>query len=114
MARIKHGIVFYTVEKNGCLNGVYANEVGNGEISNEIARKCKKTRTPPIVGEYDSAYFEVGNTDIVHTVKLHIDRKENKKNVFDFRWMQGDVQKFTGIGYKIDANKIAVHYWEGK
>lgn len=37
MAKVK-GIVVYSIESNGCLNGVYSNTGLTGEVYNEIAR----------------------------------------------------------------------------
>lgn len=115
MANLKEGIILYQIEKNGCLNGSYTNEMQDGIIYNEIARhKTAKnikicSEELPLEGEYDSLYFDDGNER--GELCLEIKLLPKKKGTYKFVWTddQGK-QYFEGIGYKMNEHQLVVHY----
>lgn len=115
MAKVHRGIVLYSIEKDGCLNGVYANEQppDAGIIFNEMARKIQKTVTKgkdPIEGVYECSYFETDSAR--RDVQLKIDGRSPAANVFDVLWIDPvtSLPIFEGVGYKMNERQFAVHY----
>lgn len=104
----------YQDDLDGSLTGVYANEQGNfaGRIFNEIARK--QVANPGLIGIYDCTYFEPGvsRRNVARRAILTINQTPHGPNVFEFIWSSGrrGRQLFHGIGYRMNANQIAVHY----
>lgn len=111
---VHRGIVLYEEGLDGSLTGVYANEHGPfaGRIFNEIARK--RGNTAGLVGTYDCAYFEPGTArrNALRRAVLTISQPTTGQNVYEFVWSsgRGGRQLFKGIGYRMNAQQIAVHY----
>jgi hypothetical protein len=107
---VEKGIILYSIELDGCLNGVYTNEDADGEIFNEVAIKKKndEVNEDHLVGSYDCFYFENGNAGT--TAILNV--KKTAINMYDFKWTATSPQgaSFTGIGYKMNEKQIAVRY----
>ncbi|MBN8697690.1 MAG: hypothetical protein J0L87_14255 [Bacteroidetes bacterium] len=104
------GIVLYTIEQDGCLNGIYTNESCDGEIFNEIARKDNPSEGKDIIGSYNCFYFENKNNRV--NAKLTISLRKSKKRTYDFSWNVDNKILFKGIGYKTSDKQIVVHYWD--
>lgn len=107
---IKEGIAIYTIELNGCLNGVYTNEHNNtnGVIYNEVNR-IKTTKTlgkDGVSGIYDCFYFDLKNFRV--EAELQIDFINN---IYYFTWRDlfGKIL-FKGVGYKMNDRQVVVHY----
>lgn len=106
----RFGVCLYTIELDGCLNGLFTNEGARGKVFNEICRK--RPEDPPretLLGTYDSVYFdEEGNT---YPFELAITTFQNIPNVFQFDW-RNDTNNvvFSGIGYLISARQVVVRY----
>ena len=105
---VTKGMCLYSIEKNGCLNGVFVNE--NGKISNEILKLTEQQGEDKICGKYIASWVENGS--IVNDKNVTIEKENNvtieKKTdgSYEFKW--GEV--FTGFGYKMNDRQIAVHY----
>lgn len=114
MANKVDGMILYSIELNGCLNGVYTNEHAQGFIYNEIARKKKYIREEEgiIDGEYDCFHFE-GSNSLRNNTELIITKISNSEG-FDFIWFvkNSTIPKFKGIGYRMNEKQLAVHYCE--
>jgi hypothetical protein len=113
---MKIGIALYNIELHGCLNGVFTNDGGYGEISNEVAKLKQGTEAgeDKISGEYDCFYFDEKNTPEYGTLTIVANNKHKIKTdiyEFDFTWKdtKGNID-FKGIGYKMNEKQIAVHY----
>ena len=107
------GIVLYTIESDGCLNGVYTNDDLHGEIFNEIARLKYNDRVTPdeISGDYDCVYFDIGNTQ--KSCELIVDLIHLDSEFLEYRFVWNDSngrREFEGIGYRMNDKQIAVHY----
>jgi len=107
---INNGIILYTIERDGCLNGVFTHEGLNGKIFNEIARKTDGIES--IDGEYANAYFETQGQIVPKDATLQI--TEKPKGIFRFSWIKGGTEIFYGDGYKMNDRQMAVSYHEGK
>lgn len=106
MDEVEEGIVLYSIELDGSLNGVYTNE-HTDEIFNEIARK-NDGNPNQITGSYDCFYFEENNSRT--NARLII---TNEGRTFAFTWFgmgNNNQPIFTGIGYQMNQRQIAVHY----
>ena len=114
----KLGIVVYTIEKDGCMNGVYTNETNNGNVCNEIA--IKKTKPlhsinwypNDLPGEYDVAFFERTATGIKEfSMDLIIAPPVN--GMHEVKWTEkGNPAniKFSGSGYVMNGWQFVVRY----
>lgn len=108
---IEKGLILYTIEKDGGLNGIYTNEAGKapGEIFGEIAKKRKSDNpSPGIQGIYDSVYFEHGNPN-AEQCELEI----NCNSVpFTLSWKKHSSRKviWQGYGYQMRQDLLVVHY----
>lgn len=114
VAKIKHGIALYNIEKDGCLNGVYTNEdpLVNGKIFNEIIRRqINSDNSNGVVGVYDCFYFDLENERV--DAMLTISPFGNLENTYSFEWVKvGETTPvFVGIGYQMNPRQIAVHYY---
>lgn len=107
------GLILYTIELDGCLNGVYTNNKADGLVSNEIAKR-KDTYTitdeDAISGNYDSVYI-ISSNSISH-VNLRIGIENGTKRTYLFDWIENGKSIFNGRGYKINDRQIIVHYWK--
>ncbi|MCC6370363.1 MAG: hypothetical protein IT236_05090 [Bacteroidia bacterium] len=125
----KNGICLYTIERDGCLNGVYTNEqaslglrnedlvnhvdlINEGIIYNEIARirEYYNTDHPQrISGLYDCFHFDLDN-ERVNTI-LEI---SNVGRLYTFTWwnLPRTTRIFIGKGFIMNASQICVHYWD--
>jgi len=110
---IQKGMILYTIEKDGCLNGIYTNEhpAAAGSILNEITKKSD-TKPDDLEGTYLSAYFESDNGKVTEC-KLAIDCKSIP---YRFVWYKNNPNNpiWEGYGYKMRENLLAVHYWASK
>lgn len=114
------GIVVYTIERDGCLNGVYSNTgVPKDRLFNEIARLDRSNTkdkepyfnemngTPNIVGVYTCSWIDAGNTPVNGT--LHITWAGDHYSVVWFNTrLNRDV--FEGTGFLLGNHMFAVHY----
>jgi hypothetical protein len=110
-----YGLILYTIERNGCLNGVYTNTGCNGVIYNEIARK-PVILTTGIDGDYDCQYFDIASTttNARETCILRITPEPVSLNFFKFEWIDYKNAAnilFEGRGYQMDDRHISVYYW---
>jgi len=103
------GIVVYSIEKDGCLNGLWTNTANKGEILNEIAKKNDGNYNC-IDGNYIVTYIEHCNRE-VFSGKLKI--IHNSDNSYRLEWEIDGVIKFLGEGFII-GNRLVVSYWECK
>ncbi len=113
--KIEEGIILYDIELNSCRNGVYTDEIVNGTIYNEIIRKREdQGNTEDIVGIYDCEYFDPLNKVISGT--LVIKPWNGLKKTYAFEWYRPNekVARFTGVGFKMNPQQIAVHYKTNK
>lgn len=116
----KHGIIVYSVEKNGCLNGRYTNEDQDGVLYNEILRKEIKNTLDsdetlhPLCGEYKAMYFDNGNSEIQCDVTISRVNAEGKKTngTFFLEWVDKESKGayLRGIGYLISDRELVVAY----
>ena len=106
---IKNGIILYTIERDGCLNGVYTHEGLKGKIFNEIARKLRKQGNKTT---YACAYFEAVGQDVAKTAILEITREPS--GILRFSWLSGGKEIFHGDGYKMNPLQMSVIYHAGK
>lgn len=117
----KHGIIVYSVEKNGCLNGRYTNEDQDGVLYNEILRKEIKNTLDsdetlhPLCGKYKAMYFDNGNEEIQCNVTIsRVNAKGNKTNgTFFLKWVdrkKNSKPYLKGIGYLISDRELVVAY----
>jgi hypothetical protein len=108
------GIAYYTIEKDGCLNGIWTEFNRHGKIFNEMAKNknISKKDDKNIVGEYIFCWIE--NDKITGEGSLKIKKIGN--SVYKFTWV-GDIRtncKFKeciGIGIKTDENHLAISYY---
>jgi hypothetical protein len=101
------GIVLYTIEANGCLNGVFTNSHTGNTIYNEIAkRRDSKERYPLIEGTYDCYYFDDDRQG--HEAVLKIDPLIAG---YEFTWEVDGKPWFKGTGYRMNQHQLAVSYW---
>lgn len=105
---VKEGIALYSIEADGCLNGVYTNEhrTTGGVICNEIARiKDRSKVKDDCSGLYDCFYFEEKG-------RLEGELEITVKNrVYTFEWRDSSgTPIFRGQGYKMNGRQIAIHY----
>lgn len=110
---MESGIALYSIELNGCLNGVYTNDGLDGEIFNEIARmkNQKKMMSNEICGEYECFYFDGIDGRAGWSLIIEYKNPQGKTNEYIFTWKNkiGNTT-FIGSGYKMNERQIAVHY----
>ena len=109
------GIALYTIELHGCLNGVYTNDVANGEISSEIAKLKPDIDTGEhgFSGEYDCFYFDQSNSREGWTLTIKAHNTHSSQNIyfFDFIWKSKNGKiDFVGKGNRMNHQQIAVQY----
>lgn len=102
------GVVVYTIENDGCLNGVYANTQTPTphEVFNEIAKlTTPRTSEDRLTGNYRVSW--ISDSEIV-TGTLEIRRLER---FYDVRWFVGNNNLvFTGIGFITGPHQFTVAY----
>lgn len=102
------GVKVYTIEPNGCLNGIYTNnspETGQ-RICNEIARKIPdSSNDPALEGSYSCCRIDVHNQQ--HLGILHIHRL---LNAYALSWEENNKIAFTGTGYRTRPDQLVVVY----
>lgn len=113
--KIEKGIALYSIELDGCLNGVYTNEDVDGLISNEILIPLDKGKYDnPLIGEYLCRYFD-NKTKLGYEEILEISLEKRTNGTYIFTWKgKNNVIKFTGVGYKMTEKLLAVSYKAGK
>lgn len=112
------GVGTYTIEKDGCLTGYYANNAGHraGEAFNEIAKKKHRDTHNDIKGDYVCAWseYDEGAEDvyIVHG-ELHITAEDD---YYLLTWLVKDENdgqlkpRFVGKGFRTQQNVLTVRY----
>lgn len=106
------GLILYTIELDGCLNGLYTNNKVDGEILNEIAKRKHDSptkNTDTIIGTYDCVFFEANKPFVQANLVINIEQGTARTYTFD--WIKLGKSIFKGRGYKISHNQIIVHYW---
>jgi len=100
------GIVVFSIEDDGCLNGLWTNIANESKIMNEIAKKKKKESG--ITGEYNVTYIEVDEK--IYKGSLKIDFVNDEENTFYLlKWKFNDGVEFFGKGFKI-GKQLVVSY----
>ena len=107
---MESGLAFYTIETDGCLNGVFTNDALDGVIYNEIAKKNSNIGEDPLCGLYDCFYFD--SPDLDNRVELSIDTESWSKTgrSYAFIWFKKGKKVFQGTGYKMNEGQVVVHY----
>lgn len=105
--KVKKGLVLYTIDADGCLNGLYTNENAKGMLISESLKKTSGDNMK-IEGDYALHYYDHENASYVGKVKIDV-----CDNVYDLEWtVEGDVKpRFKGVGYRMSATQLAVVYW---
>jgi hypothetical protein len=101
------GLILYTWEMDGCLNGVYTNNRSEGVIFNEIARKIERTNPEILDGNYHSSYFENNGQATLATLNI-----ETIEGTIHFIWQVDGRRVFEGFGYLMNPRQISVYYWQ--
>ncbi len=117
MTRRLEGVGTYTIEKDGCLTGYYANNTGKraGEAFNEIAKKKHKDTHNDIKGEYVCAWseYDQGAEDVyIQHGELHITPEDD---YYLLTWLIKDengklTPRFKGKGFQTQKNMLTVRY----
>ena len=112
MEKLK-GIVLYNIERDGCLNGVYTNNLTSGaEIFTETAKlkskTDKKTNENTFVEVYDCFYFDAVDGRIDCTLTF-----TSTNGIIDAKWvlLDDDRPLFIGQGFLMNDRQIAISYW---
>lgn len=111
MEKLK-GIVLYDIERDGCLNGVYTNNLTpRSEIFTETAKLKSKVDVKnenTIVEVYDCFYFDAVDerVDCILTFRITNGR-------YDAEWILiGETEpRFIGQGFLMNDRQIAISYW---
>lgn len=100
-------VQIFDIIPDGCLNGRFIN-LQTGEVYNEIARKLWPD-TDGLDGIYNNSYIDSDGTWLSVLV---ITSLTNKK--FQFEWFDkhNGNQDWTGEGWYIKQNQIALKYWK--
>lgn len=103
------GLILYSIELNGCLNGVYTNDSGSmPEICTETAKRRTGTGDGDMLsGTYDCMFFEPTST---HKTILTI---ECVRDTFYFIWGDLTAPTFIGVGYIMNQTQAVVRYHDG-
>ncbi len=92
------GIIVYSIEPDGCLNGLWTNIANYGIIRNEIAQKeniINEINKNEIEGEYIVTYIE--DDKKVYYGKLVIEKRQEKgKDFYYLKWVFNDKAEFEG------------------
>lgn len=108
------GVVVYTIEKNGCLNGVYANDENPlpNHVYNEIAKRTTDiNKEYPLAGTYLCSWIEWSNKgDIIVNGVLTINWQGN---YYDVVWRDNKNNRlFVGKGFQTGDYQLTVRYEE--
>jgi len=104
------GIILYTIELDGNLNGVYTNNhpQTRGQIFTETARLNNHTfdenGTEIIV--YDSVYFDPVDNRVDCSLTFRISNR-----IYEATWVLENGFVFTGQGFRMNDRQIAIIYW---
>ena len=106
------GIVLYTIESDGCLNGVYTNDDLGGEIFTETAKRRTPSTADRISGTYDAFYFD--RDTLRNNARLTISPIPGATNRYTFIWRRAraNTDTFVGEGYIMNNKQVAVAYRE--
>jgi hypothetical protein len=111
---MEKGIVLYTIESNGCLNGVYTNDDLGGVIFTETAKRQPTTAdaVDRISGTYDAFYFD--RNTLRNNTRLIISNIPGAINRYTFTWrtIGATTDAFVGEGYIMNDRQVAVAYRE--
>lgn len=103
------GIVIYSIEDDGCLNGLWTTIANNGEISNEIAKK-KNGENTCLTGDYIVTFIEHDNPLLISQGSLLI--KSGRNKLYELEWtIDNKTNKFFGKGFII-GKQLIVSYVE--
>lgn len=97
------GIVVYSIESNGCLNGLWTNIDKGGEIFNEIAKK-KDPKEEGISGDYLCTYIDCTFENLELSISW-----DDDKEYYIFKWELKDKLKFKGKGFQIGRQLIVTY-----
>lgn len=110
------GMIIYEITGDGCLNGLWNNNHNpKTRVMNEIARKTQDqpagVYSDDITGRYTVSWIE--ETGIKPDCdELRVSSTQNSSD-YRFEWNNGGNRIFTGRGFRIGLNKMAVTYWDG-
>ncbi len=105
--KTEQGIALYTIERDGCLTGVYSNTgLSKDSLYNEIARKVENTKDE-IEGEYTCSWIDVENEVISGTLTIMWNDDAHYYNVI---WNDKKKDVFNGIGFLMGNHTFAVYY----
>jgi hypothetical protein len=110
------GIIIYDIAGDGCLNGLWNNNNNSKmRVMNEIARNMQDEPnaiySDDITGLYTvSGIDERGNKP--NCDELRVSSTPNS-SIYRFEWNNLGNRVFTGSGFRIGLNKIAITYWDG-
>lgn len=99
-------IILYSIELDGCLNGVYTHQIIGGEILNEICRKVVNDKK--LDGDYKCFWFDINNTPYQRDLRIMF----KAPNLYTFIWSVAGKPILEGKGYRMNERQIAVSYWE--
>jgi len=103
------GIAVYTIEDDGCLNGLWTEKSLKGELMNEIAKKIGKTKKG-LDGEYHDKYIDYKNKKYTGTLTIKQD-KIDKSYFLKWEIKEPHDLNYGGIGFKIEKQFI-VYWWK--
>lgn len=107
------GVVVYTIERNGCLNGIYTNNHPNTrqQVFNESARlpRGERINLEELDGTlvFDTTWIDLNN-EIVNG-RLEITSRANDYLV---NWFYDNGGTYTGIGFLLRDDMFVVRYEE--
>ena len=107
MRNVKKGIICYQIEQDGCLNGVFSNEIIDGHIYNETANKITDN-FDELIGDYNCYYFNDGSSH--SNVKLKIRLKEGKRKTYKVKWESENKTVYKGTGYILNEKQFVVQF----
>jgi hypothetical protein len=106
---MKSGIALYSLEDDGCLNGVFTNDELDGEINNEIAKlHTELGEDDDLCGIYHCFFFD--RPELRNNCELTIDLVPGKEQTYSFTWESEGSVIFSGIGYRMNEKQVVVHY----
>ena len=104
---VDNGICLYSIEKDGCLNGVYSNEYAKGKVFNEIAYKHPQAEElgNGIFSRYNGYYFDPKGTPAEINISI-----DSRKGQYIFEWIVDRILTFKGYGYLMNSTQLVVWY----
>ena len=100
------GIVVYNRIGDGCLNGIWTNNLSGGRIMNECARK-KDTDITCLAGEYTVTWIDENHGITNGTLEIVRDNL-----VYNLTWKEGKTTLFYGIGIDCKETTFSAAFWE--